>query len=123
MCLTDLVFVNDGNPKFHKNGYINFHKWKLQSATAQLLLKAQKAPYQLEIVPFIQNYLDVPPLVTDENTLYELSAKLEASQNDDMPEKKKKTQTGDEKDLWKFVYQEGYEFSTPDVIIFLLIAQ
>lgn len=91
--LTDLTFIEDGNPDFMKRGIDNHGEqnrlinYAKRMKTADVLLEIQKfqsIPYALTSVPELQEYLkfslDDAPMHTD---LYEVSLVLEPKERED----------------------------------------
>jgi son of sevenless-like protein len=77
MYLTDLTFINDGNPQYLEQGYINFDKCRRLSAVIQEIIQYQQTPYCLKSVDEIQVYLRNLDFERDENRIYQLSLQLE----------------------------------------------
>lgn len=75
--LTDLTFIEDGNPdNLPDNDYINFIKRQKVSQVISEIQQYQNTPYCLEDVQFIRDYLcSVESL--DENTCYQMSLERE----------------------------------------------
>ena len=59
MFLTDLTFVEEGNPSSLKDGLINFSKWRLVSKILKRLHKYQQNLYNFDAVPIIQGVFKV----------------------------------------------------------------
>eukprot|EP01102_Stenamoeba_stenopodia_P022968 TRINITY_DN9768_c0_g3_i1.p1 TRINITY_DN9768_c0_g3~~TRINITY_DN9768_c0_g3_i1.p1 ORF type:complete len:1216 (+),score=300.44 TRINITY_DN9768_c0_g3_i1:210-3857(+) len=72
MYLTDLTFIEDGNPNNIGNGLINFFKRRQISAVIHEIQQCQQTPYCLESVPQIQEYLKNVEVLT-EDECYQLS--------------------------------------------------
>jgi len=75
--LTDLTFIEDGNPDMIENGtLINWVKRRRLAAVLKDIQQYQQKPFNLEAVPFIQDYLlNYEPL--DEDQSYKLSLQRE----------------------------------------------
>ena len=73
--LTDLTFIEDGNPDFDANNLINFSKRKLVCDVIQAIQDYQQQAYNLLEVVQIQSLLTPKPadLPKDENALYQMS--------------------------------------------------
>ncbi|KAJ3603678.1 hypothetical protein NHX12_028422, partial [Muraenolepis orangiensis] len=65
MYLTDLAFIEEGTPNFTEEGLVNFSKMRMQT------------PYRIEHQVKVTQYLLDKTLIMDEDTLYELSLKIE----------------------------------------------
>ena len=73
MYLTDLTFLDSGNPDRLHNGLVNFVKCR---HTASIILEIQSHqlyPYHLEGVPGLRDYLLHTANILDENALHKLS--------------------------------------------------
>ncbi|KAJ5595650.1 hypothetical protein N7450_002108 [Penicillium hetheringtonii] len=55
--LKDLTFIEDGNPNLTSDGLINFHKYSMLVSTIQEVQRFKEAPYCLQPVPELQEYL------------------------------------------------------------------
>ncbi|CAG8119266.1 unnamed protein product [Penicillium olsonii] len=55
--LKDLTFIEDGNPALTSDGLINFHKYTMLATTVQEVQRWKEAPYCLQPVPELQEYL------------------------------------------------------------------
>ncbi|OGE56594.1 hypothetical protein PENARI_c003G11399 [Penicillium arizonense] len=55
--LKDLTFIEDGNPSVTQEGLINFHKCTMLASSVHEIRRFQQAPYCLQMVPEIQEYL------------------------------------------------------------------
>jgi len=76
--LTDLVFIEDGNPDFIPGTKLhNFAKLNLLSAIIRDMQSYQDTPYCLETVESIRIYLLDKPVVENEDDLYKLSCQRE----------------------------------------------
>eukprot|EP01113_Clastostelium_recurvatum_P021560 TRINITY_DN2555_c0_g1_i5.p1 TRINITY_DN2555_c0_g1~~TRINITY_DN2555_c0_g1_i5.p1 ORF type:complete len:1072 (+),score=212.97 TRINITY_DN2555_c0_g1_i5:72-3287(+) len=83
MYLTDLVFIEEGNPTLFRNtGQINFVKCRLMSNVIQEVQQFQRTPYNLQPVPWIQEAFEQMTVLTDENLLYKMSLDLEQRESD-----------------------------------------
>lgn len=70
--LTDLIFIEDGNPNLIEGGLINWFKRKCLAQVIKEIQQYQQKPYCFEEVHFIQDYLlNYIPL--DENEAYNVS--------------------------------------------------
>jgi len=79
--LTDLTFIEDGNPDFLEGGLINWVKRRRLAAVLKDIQQYQQKPYCLEEVPFVQEYLlKYEPF--DEDQCYKLSLMRETRQPD-----------------------------------------
>jgi len=78
--LTDLVFIEDGNPDIIDSNLINFHKKRLAINNILQFNLHQTSPYNFHKVDIIQEYLEkemrVIENITDED-LYQISLKIE----------------------------------------------
>jgi len=76
---SDLTFINDGNPDFLENGYINFFKRRLVAEVINEAQTYQQKPYNLKevksIIDWLRNSQEVSNL--DENTIYSVSLIIE----------------------------------------------
>jgi len=79
MYLSDLTFLNDGNPKYLENGYINFDKCRRMSAVIREIIQYQQTPYCLLKHEEIQQYLQAAE-VKNEDYIYNLSLQAEGRQ-------------------------------------------
>ncbi|KAM8828157.1 ras-specific guanine nucleotide-releasing factor 2 isoform 3-T3 [Spinachia spinachia] len=77
MYLTDLAFIEEGTPNFTKEGLVNFSKMRMISHIIREIRQFQQAPYRIEHQPKVTQFLLDKTLVMDEDTLYELSLKIE----------------------------------------------
>ncbi|KAK6322664.1 hypothetical protein J4Q44_G00074560 [Coregonus suidteri] len=69
MYLTDLAFIEEGTPNFTEEGLVNFSKMRMRDPSV---------PYRIEHQPKVTQFLLDKTLVMDEDTLYELSLKIES---------------------------------------------
>jgi len=78
--LTDLTFIQAGNPTKLSTGHINFRKCRLVAKSIQDIRRFQDAPYNLSSVTIIQTYLQSivkeAESITDDQ-LYEMSMTAE----------------------------------------------
>lgn len=74
--LTDLTFIETGNPDKIQGGLINFGKRRKIAAVIMEIQQYQQQPYNLNQVAYIQKYLKEPKLLND-SELHELSLKHE----------------------------------------------
>jgi len=72
--LTDLTFIEDGNPDRVRNDLVNFKKCRLQSQVIRDIQQYQQLGYRLEVVPEIQKFLQTG-MIMDNKTLYKVSIK------------------------------------------------
>ncbi|CAB1318268.1 unnamed protein product, partial [Coregonus sp. 'balchen'] len=77
MYLTDLAFIEEGTPNFTEEGLVNFSKMRMISHIIREIRQFQGAPYRIEHQPKVTQFLLDKTLVMDEDTLYELSLKIE----------------------------------------------
>jgi hypothetical protein len=77
--LSDLTFINDGNPTFLRDGKVNWKKMKKLAAILLQIQTAQKCSYQPSIQPDVevQNFLCTELYILDGNELYKRSRLLE----------------------------------------------
>ncbi|CDQ74927.1 unnamed protein product, partial [Oncorhynchus mykiss] len=77
MYLTDLAFIEEGTPNFTEEGLVNFSKMRMISHIIREIRQFQGAPYRIEHQAKVTQFLLDKTLVMDEDTLYELSLKIE----------------------------------------------
>ncbi|KAM6901146.1 ras-specific guanine nucleotide-releasing factor 2 isoform 1-T1 [Lycodopsis pacificus] len=77
MYLTDLAFIEEATPNFTEEGLVNFSKMRMISHIIREIRQFQQAPYRMEHQPKVTQFLLEKTLVMDEDTLYELSLKIE----------------------------------------------
>ncbi|KAM9307119.1 ras-specific guanine nucleotide-releasing factor 2 [Pholidichthys leucotaenia] len=77
MYLTDLAFIEEGTPNFTEEGLVNFSKMRMISHIIREIRQFQQAPYRIEHQSKVTQFLLDKTIVMDEDTLYELSLKLE----------------------------------------------
>ncbi|KAI4882336.1 hypothetical protein NFI96_017507 [Prochilodus magdalenae] len=86
MYLTDLAFIEEGTPNFTEEGLVNFSKMRMVglylifcqiSHIIREIRQFQQAPYRIEHQPKVTQFLLDKTFVMDEDTLYELSLKIE----------------------------------------------
>ncbi|XP_029025004.1 ras-specific guanine nucleotide-releasing factor 2 isoform X6 [Betta splendens] len=77
MYLADLAFIEEGTPNFTEDGLVNFSKMRMISHIIREIRQFQQAPYRIEHQPRVTQFLLDKTLVMDEDTLYELSLKIE----------------------------------------------
>ncbi|XP_076842576.1 ras-specific guanine nucleotide-releasing factor 2 isoform X3 [Brachyhypopomus gauderio] len=77
MYLTDLAFIEEGRPNFTEEGLVNFSKMRMISHIIREIRQFQQAPYRIEHQHKVTQFLLDRTLVMDEDTLYELSLKIE----------------------------------------------
>jgi len=76
--LTDLVFIDDGNPNFLEGGLINFSKRRRVAKIIREIQYYQTTAYKLRPVPFIQNFI-LNGVGLEDEECYALSLALEES--------------------------------------------
>uniref|UniRef100_A0A8C3L1L6 Ras protein specific guanine nucleotide releasing factor 2 n=1 Tax=Chrysolophus pictus TaxID=9089 RepID=A0A8C3L1L6_CHRPC len=77
MYLTDLAFIEEGTPNFTEEGLVNFSKMRMISHIIREIRQFQQTSYRIEHQQKVTHYLLDKTLIIDEDTLYELSLKLE----------------------------------------------
>uniref|UniRef100_A0A3Q2Q778 Ras protein specific guanine nucleotide releasing factor 2 n=1 Tax=Fundulus heteroclitus TaxID=8078 RepID=A0A3Q2Q778_FUNHE len=77
MYLTDLAFIEEGTPNFTEEGLVNFSKMRMISHIIREIRQFQQASYRIEHQPKVTQFLLDKTLVMDEDTLYDLSLKIE----------------------------------------------
>ncbi|XP_013925537.1 PREDICTED: ras-specific guanine nucleotide-releasing factor 2 [Thamnophis sirtalis] len=77
MYLTDLAFIEEGTPNFTEEGLVNFSKMRMISHIIREIRQFQQASYRIEHQQKVTQYLLDKSLIIDEDTLYELSLKIE----------------------------------------------
>ncbi|XP_034079995.1 ras-specific guanine nucleotide-releasing factor 2 isoform X3 [Gymnodraco acuticeps] len=77
MYLTDLAFIEEGTPNFTEEGLVNFSKMRMISHIIREIRQFQQAPYRIEHQLKVTQFLLDKTLVMDEDTLYDLSLKIE----------------------------------------------
>ncbi|XP_054916693.1 ras-specific guanine nucleotide-releasing factor 2 isoform X6 [Poeciliopsis prolifica] len=77
MYLTDLAFIEEGTPNFTQEGLVNFSKMRMISHIIREIRQFQQAPYRIEHQSKVTQFLLDKTVVMDEDTLYELSLKIE----------------------------------------------
>ncbi|KAL2087676.1 hypothetical protein ACEWY4_016504 [Coilia grayii] len=77
MYLTDLAFIEEGTPNFTEEGLVNFSKMRMICHIIREIRQFQQTPYRIEHQPKVTQFLLDKTLVMDEDTLYELSLKIE----------------------------------------------
>ncbi|XP_016898396.2 ras-specific guanine nucleotide-releasing factor 2, partial [Cynoglossus semilaevis] len=77
MYLTDLVFIEEGTPNFTEEGLVNFSKMRMISHIIREIRQFQQTPYRIELQVKATQYLLDKTLTMDEDTLYDLSLKIE----------------------------------------------
>eukprot|EP01103_Thecamoeba_quadrilineata_P004421 TRINITY_DN1414_c0_g1_i1.p1 TRINITY_DN1414_c0_g1~~TRINITY_DN1414_c0_g1_i1.p1 ORF type:complete len:890 (+),score=209.18 TRINITY_DN1414_c0_g1_i1:382-2670(+) len=74
--LSDLVFLEDGNPDLiEPEGYINFEKFRMLASVSNFIHQAQQGKYTLIPVPTIQEYIKNLSVISQEEA-YEHSYKI-----------------------------------------------
>ncbi|XP_045141142.1 ras-specific guanine nucleotide-releasing factor 2 [Echinops telfairi] len=77
MYLTDLAFIEEGTPNFTEEGLVNFSKMRMISHIIREIRQFQQTSYRIDPQPKVTQYLLDKTLIIDEDTLYELSLKIE----------------------------------------------
>lgn len=77
MYLTDLAFIEEGTPNITEDGLVNFSKMRMISHIIREIRQFQQTPYRIEHQPTVTQYLLDKTLIMDEDTLYDLSLKIE----------------------------------------------
>ncbi|XP_071468555.1 ras-specific guanine nucleotide-releasing factor 2 isoform X3 [Marmota flaviventris] len=77
MYLTDLAFIEEGTPNFTEEGLVNFSKMRMISHIIREIRQFQQTAYRIDHQPKVTQYLLDKALIIDEDTLYELSLKIE----------------------------------------------
>nr|XP_055242122.1 ras-specific guanine nucleotide-releasing factor 2 isoform X5 [Gorilla gorilla gorilla] len=77
MYLTDLAFIEEGTPNFTEEGLVNFSKMRMISHIIREIRQFQQTSYRIDHQPKVTQYLLDKDLIIDEDTLYELSLKIE----------------------------------------------
>ncbi|XP_039615201.1 ras-specific guanine nucleotide-releasing factor 2 isoform X3 [Polypterus senegalus] len=77
MYLTDLAFIEEGTPNFTEEGLVNFSKMRMISHIIREIRQFQQTPYRIDHQPKVTQYLLDKALIMDEDTLYDLSLKIE----------------------------------------------
>ncbi|XP_046717018.1 ras-specific guanine nucleotide-releasing factor 2 isoform X3 [Silurus meridionalis] len=77
MYLTDLAFIEEGTPNFTEEGLVNFSKMRMISHVIREIRQFQQTPYRIEHQLKVTQFLLDKTIVMDDDTLYELSLKLE----------------------------------------------
>ncbi|XP_062240973.1 ras-specific guanine nucleotide-releasing factor 2 isoform X1 [Platichthys flesus] len=77
MYLTDLAFIEEGTPNFTEEGLVNFSKMRMISHIIREIRQFQQTPYRIELQAKVTQYLLDKTLIMDEDTLYDLSLKIE----------------------------------------------
>ncbi|XP_066129783.1 ras-specific guanine nucleotide-releasing factor 2 isoform X1 [Saccopteryx bilineata] len=77
MYLTDLAFIEEGTPNFTEEGLVNFSKMRMISHIVREIRQFQQTAYRIDHQPKVTQYLLDKALIIDEDTLYDLSLKIE----------------------------------------------
>ncbi|XP_010076046.1 PREDICTED: ras-specific guanine nucleotide-releasing factor 2-like, partial [Pterocles gutturalis] len=77
MYLTDLAFIEEGTPNFTEEGLVNFSKMRMISHIIREIRQFQQTSYRIEHQQKVTHYLLDKTLIIDEDSLYELSLKIE----------------------------------------------
>jgi son of sevenless-like protein len=77
--LSDLTFINDGNPTFLPDGKVNWKKMKKLATVLLQMQNAQNSDYKSIIQPDLelQNFLFTELYILNEKALYQKSRALE----------------------------------------------
>uniref|UniRef100_A0A4W3HKB2 Ras protein-specific guanine nucleotide-releasing factor 2b n=1 Tax=Callorhinchus milii TaxID=7868 RepID=A0A4W3HKB2_CALMI len=70
-------FIEEGTPNFTEEGLVNFSKMRMISHIIREIRQFQQTPYRIDHQPKVIQYLLDKAVIMDEDTLYELSLKLE----------------------------------------------
>ncbi len=85
MYLSDLTFIDEGNPSFTEDGSINYTKWKQSARVIQRIRKYQAVQFPFRSVDLLQEYEMTSPWLfsyfskltdsidQDEKALYQIS--------------------------------------------------
>uniref|UniRef100_H2UEE8 Ras protein specific guanine nucleotide releasing factor 2 n=1 Tax=Takifugu rubripes TaxID=31033 RepID=H2UEE8_TAKRU len=73
MYLTDLAFIEEGTPNFTEEGLVNFSKMRMVGARTHARTHVARSDEQM----MVTQYLLDKTLIMDEDTLYDLSLKIE----------------------------------------------
>uniref|UniRef100_A0A672M1F5 Ras protein specific guanine nucleotide releasing factor 2 n=1 Tax=Sinocyclocheilus grahami TaxID=75366 RepID=A0A672M1F5_SINGR len=76
-CNPPCVPYLEGTPNFTEEGLVNFSKMRMISHIIREIRQFQQAPYRIDLQPKVTQFLLDKTLVMDEDTLYELSLKIE----------------------------------------------
>jgi len=74
--LTDLTFIDEGNPKYIENNLINFKKKALEYEVIIQVLRFQESSYQFNLVPQVCTMIKNLPAMTEDD-MYEISLEIE----------------------------------------------
>ncbi|KAM5298957.1 ras-specific guanine nucleotide-releasing factor 2 isoform 2-T2 [Ctenodactylus gundi] len=77
MYLADLAFIEEGTPNFTEEGLVNFSKMRMISHIIREIRQFQQTAFRIDHQPKVTQYLLDKALIIDEETLYELSLKIE----------------------------------------------
>uniref|UniRef100_A0A8D1A403 Ras protein specific guanine nucleotide releasing factor 2 n=1 Tax=Sus scrofa TaxID=9823 RepID=A0A8D1A403_PIG len=77
MYLTDLAFIEEGTPNFTEEGLVNFSKMRMISHIIREIRQFQQTSFRIDHQPKVTQYLLDKALIIDEDTLYDLSLKIE----------------------------------------------
>uniref|UniRef100_A0AAQ4R172 Ras protein-specific guanine nucleotide-releasing factor 2a n=1 Tax=Gasterosteus aculeatus aculeatus TaxID=481459 RepID=A0AAQ4R172_GASAC len=77
MYQTDLAFIEEGRPNLTEDGLVNFSKMRMISHIIREIRQFQQTPYRIEHQAKVTQYLLDKTLIMDEDTLYDLSLKIE----------------------------------------------
>jgi len=102
---TDLTFIEDGNPDFLDNGYINFFKRRLVAEVIRELQIYQHKGYAFSSVESIVHWLSLQEQTNiDEETVYNVSLIIEPREE---PKEKGKSQSISRSKSTKIAYGSG----------------
>uniref|UniRef100_A0A3B5B4A9 Rap guanine nucleotide exchange factor 5-like n=1 Tax=Stegastes partitus TaxID=144197 RepID=A0A3B5B4A9_9TELE len=76
LLLKDITFIHEGNKTFHDN-LVNFEKLHMIAEMARLIRQCQKDPMGLDLIPLLTTYVDYLHIIDNQQTLFELSHRLE----------------------------------------------
>lgn len=79
LTLKDLTFIDDGNPDRVSHGMINVKKLLMITETIDWVMECQSIPYTMntELHPGIRDYLEREFVLINDETLWQLSQKIE----------------------------------------------
>jgi len=127
--LTDLTFIEDGNPDMLAGGLINFVKRQQVSQVINEIVQYQLKPYNLQIVPEIREFLMHIKAIEDEKEMFSLSTEIEPRVNGSVrvkPAISKRaakpiaSQVPDSPRFGEFVFDKTYKFGDPDTSLNVL---
>lgn len=74
--LQDLTFIEDGNPIYLENGFVNFSKCRMIGSQILEMTQYQAKRYNFAVVEEIQKFLESAPTM-EEDPQFELSQQRE----------------------------------------------